>query len=186
MRTDNGQSRSNFARRALLPRVLGLPVGAICVSVPLWELQRPVWVWLALLLFAFVWPWLAFGLSRIYREPARMERWHILFDSFAAMFALAAAGFSPLAAAVFVAMLTANNVAAGGIRFVARALLAQLAGVLVGMLLFGATFHAPVTPLHLYACMPMLLLHPMMVVTLYRLALSLGQSRRAMWLAMRY
>ena len=56
------QHRSRFVWRALAPRSLGLPVGALCLALPLWELGRPLWVWGLLFLFVFVWPWLALAL----------------------------------------------------------------------------------------------------------------------------
>ncbi|BAN49888.1 sensor domain-containing diguanylate cyclase [Metapseudomonas resinovorans] len=178
-RAANGQNRSQFVWRALMPRALGLPVGALCLSLPLWELQRPVWVWVLLALFVFVWPWIALALSLRYREPVRFERWHILFDSFAGTFWIAAAGFSPLASCVAFAMLQANNVAAGGTRFVALGWLAQLVGVGAGVAVFGFSFHAAISLQHLMFCLPMMVLHPLVIgSTLYDLAQSVARSRR--------
>lgn len=172
---------SRFVWRALLPRALGLPVGALCLALPLWELHRPAWVWVLLALFSFVWPWVALALSRSYQDPVRNERRHILFDSFVGTFWIATAGFSPLATCVAFAMLQANNVAAGGIRFVAQGLLAQLAGVGAGILVFGFTFHSPITLQHLLLCLPMMLLHPLVIgATLYDLAQSVARSRKAL------
>lgn len=173
------QHRSRFVWRALAPRSLGLPVGALCLALPLWELGRPLWVWGLLFFFVFVWPWLALALSLRYRDPVRYERRHILLDSFAGTFWMAAAGFSPLATCVTFAMLQANNVAAGGIRFVGQGWLAQLAGVTVGLLVFGAQFHSALTLKHLLFCLPMLVIHPVVIgTTLYEMAQSVARSRR--------
>jgi diguanylate cyclase len=179
MGRDSMKSRSDFPRRALLPRAVGLPVGALCLTVPLWELQRSVWVWSAVALFAFAWPWVAFRLSQMHKNPARAERRYVSIDSFCASLAIAAAGFSPMASAVIFAMMLMNNVATGGIRFVALAFLVQLLGAMLGILLFGAQLHTSVSPLHIYACIPMLVLHPLVVgLTLYRLALNVAKSRQ--------
>ncbi|MGP0212091.1 diguanylate cyclase [Pseudomonas sp. NCHU5232] len=165
----------------MLPRALGLPVGALCLSVPLWDLQRPLWVWLGLGAFTFIWPWLALALSYRYHNPVENERRHILFDSFASAFWVVAAGFSPLATSVAFAMLQANSVAAGGIRFVALGLLAQVAGLLVGLLVFGFTFVDAISLRHLLVCLPMLILHPLVIgSTLYGLAQSVANSRQAL------
>ncbi|WP_437882918.1 diguanylate cyclase [Pseudomonas sp. LRF_L74] len=178
---DTIKSRSKFARRALLPRTTGLAVGALCVTVPFWELQRSSATWAGLLLFCFAWPWIAYGLSRYYHNPARMERWHILFDSFAAPVAVVGTGFSPIATAVVFSTLVANNVATGGVRFVWLGFVAQLAGTATGLLIFGLSFNPAMTLLHLYACLPMMLIQPLVIgLTLYHLALNVAQSRRAL------
>jgi len=75
--------------------------------------------------------------------------------------------------------MTMNNVAAGGKRLVVRGALAQLAGMLVAVLVLGPGLQLNATPLQVYACLPMLTLYPLALGWVcYQLAIKLADHKR--------
>jgi len=52
-----------FARRMYAPRIIGFALGAICIGGGLWEVDAPLWVWIALGVHALAWPHVAYLLA---------------------------------------------------------------------------------------------------------------------------
>ena len=172
---------ASFARRAFYPRAIGLATGFLCVAAVLREAQTPIWVWALLFAFCFVWPMAALGLSGRARSAALSERRFVLFDSLMGGFWIATMAFNTLPSAVLLSMLAMNNIATGGARFLLQGLLAQAAGGVLSVLLLGFGFSPHTSQVQMYACLPMLILHPAVIgMVLYRLAYQLGENKRAL------
>jgi len=171
----------SFALRAFYPRAIGLAVGFFCVAAVLWGRDTPHWVWGLLVGFCFVWPLIALSVSRRARSAALSERRHVLFDSLMGGFWIATMAFNVLPSAVLFSMLALNNSATGGSRLVLKGLLVQLLGGGISVLLLGFGFAPETSELQLYACLPMLVVHPVTTgMVLYRLADQLGENKRAL------
>jgi diguanylate cyclase len=171
----------SFARRIYLPRALGLAVGCLGVAAALAPLNMPSWVWVLMLVNAFVWPHVAYQLSTRANFPYKTERRNLLFDSLCGGFWAATVQFNPLTTVTILAMMAMNNVATGGLRLFMFGTLAQLAGVMFAWLLFGATFTSTTTPLQTWACLPILTLYPFAVgMVCYRLAIKLSEHKRTL------
>lgn len=171
----------SFAVRAFFPRAIGLAVGFICVAAVLLDGKTSAWVWGLLVGFCFVWPLLALGLSRRARSATLSERRFVLFDSLMGGFWVATMGFNVLPSAVLVSMMAMNNTATGGARFVLLGLVAQAAGAALSVLVLGFEFSPQTSQLQMYACLPMLIVHPLTIgMVLYRLAYQLGENKRAL------
>jgi diguanylate cyclase len=170
-----------FAKRALMPRAIGLAAGFFCVAGVFWEQGRPPFMWALLITFCFVWPWIAFVLARSSEHPAHIERRSVLLDSAFSAFWVAAIGFNLLPSVVMLSMLAMNNVATGGMAFVLRGWLAKMVGVAVSVAIFGLSFSLYSSPLVVYSSLPMIIIQPLVIGwTLYRLALRLGQNREVL------
>ncbi|MGE6190658.1 diguanylate cyclase [Pseudomonas sp. SCT] len=171
----------SFAVRAFFPRAIGLAVGFICVAVVLLDRQTPGWVWGLLVGFCFIWPSLALSLSQRARSATISERRFVLFDSLMGGFWVGTMGFNVLPSAMLVSMMAMNNTATGGARFVLQGLLAQLIGAGLSVLVLGFEFSPYTSQLQMYACLPMLVVHPLTIgMVLYRLASQLGENKRAL------
>ncbi|MBP3932608.1 MAG: diguanylate cyclase, partial [Pseudomonas sp.] len=179
---DNKRGKGlSFAKRIYAPRVIGSGFGSIGLMAALYPLDRSIWVWPLLLLNAFVWPHLAYQLSSRATYPYRAERRNILIDSMCGGFWAAAIEFNPLPTVIIVSMMTMHNVAAGGPKLLVRGALAQLAGALVALLLFGFAFTPHTTSLQVYACVPVLILYPFAVgMVSYGLAITLAEHKRTL------
>lgn len=180
MENQRGRGLS-FARRIYRPRIIGLGIGGISVFAALYPLTLPGWTWALLLFNGLLWPHLAYQLSTRSTFPYQAERRNLLYDSMLGGFWAATMQFNPLPAVTILSMMAMNNVAAGGLRLFIRGGLAQCAGILLSWLLFGAHFSNQISPLQIYACLPMLTLYPLAVGTVcYQLAIKLSEHKRAL------
>ena len=168
-----------LASRLYKSRLLGLTLGLVCVVFGMYPLHPPAWVWVWMVINAFVWPHLAYQLSRRASNSLRSERRNLLFDSFCGGFWVGAMHFNPLPGVTTLSMMTMNNVAIGGFRFMLAGWVAQALGIGASMLLLGPAFIAVTTETQLYACLPILTLYPMALGWIcYRQAVTLARHKR--------
>ena len=180
MENQRGKGLS-FARRIYLPRAIGLGVGFFSVGAALYPLNMPTWLWVLLLFNGFVWPHLAFQVSTRSAFPYQAERRNLLYDSLCGGFWAACCQFNPLTTVTILSMMTMNNVAAGGRRLFVLGAIAQVAGMLLGGLIFGFTFNPMMTQTQVWACLPMLTLYPLALgMVCYQLAIKLAQHKRTL------
>lgn len=168
-----------LASRLYKSRLLGLTLGLVCVVFGMYPLHPPAWVWVWMVINAFVWPHLAYQWSRRASNSLRSERRNLLFDSFCGGFWVGAMHFNPLPGVTTLSMMTMNNVAIGGFRFMLAGWVAQALGIGASMLLLGPAFIAVTTETQLYACLPILTLYPMALGWIcYRQAVTLARHKR--------
>ena len=169
----------SFVKRIYLPRVIGLGIGLFSVMAAIAPLSPPTWAWLLVLLNGLLWPHMAYLWASRSAMPYQAEQRNLLLDSLMGGFWTAAMHFNPLPSVTVLSMMTMNNVAAGGKRMVFRGLLAQVAGMLVSILLLGPGLQLTATPLQVYACLPMLTLYPLALGWVcYQLAIKLADHKR--------
>ncbi len=166
-------------KRLYKSRVLGLTLGFVCVVFGVYPLNPPLWVWAVMLLNAFAWPHLAYQWSRRTGNALRCERRNLLFDSFCGGFWVGAMHFNPLPSVTALSMMTMNNVAIGGPRFMLAGWAAQALGIATALLVFAPAFIAVTSELQLYACLPVLMLYPLALGWVcYRQAVTLARHKR--------
>lgn len=169
----------SFVKRIYLPRVIGLGIGLFSVMAAIAPLSPPSWAWLLVLFNGLLWPHMAYLWASRSAMPYQAEQRNLLLDSLMGGFWTAAMHFNPLPGVTVLSMMTMNNVAAGGKRMVFRGLLAQLAGMLVSILLLGPGLQLTATSLQVYACLPMLTLYPLALGWVcYQLAIKLADHKR--------
>ena len=169
----------SFVKRIYLPRVIGLGIGLLGVLAGMAPLSPPTWAWLLVLFHGLLWPHVAYLWASRSAAPYQAEQRNLLLDSLMGGFWTAAMQFNPLPSVTVLSMMTMNNVAAGGKRLVFRGGLAQLAGMLTAILVFGPGLQLNATPLQIYACLPMLTLYPLVLGWVcYQLAIKLADHKR--------
>ena len=168
-----------LALRLYKSRTLGLTLGFVSVVFGMYPLHPPMWVWVWMVINAFVWPHLAFQLSLRSEHSMRSERRHLLFDSFCGGFWVGAMHFNPLPTVTTLSMMTMNNVAIGGPRFMLAGWVAQGLGLGTALLIFAPAFVAMTTQAQLFACLPILMLYPLALGWIcYRQAVNLARHKR--------
>lgn len=168
-----------LASRLYKSRSLGLTLGFVCVVFGMYPLHPPPWVWAWMLINAFVWPHIAYLWSRRASNSLRSERRNLLFDSFCGGFWVGAMHFNPLPSVTTLSMMTMNNVAIGGPRFMLAGWVAQALGVGASLLVFAPAFIAVTTETQLYACLPILMVYPLALGWIcYRQAVTLARHKR--------
>ncbi|MEK1904441.1 MAG: diguanylate cyclase [Pseudomonas sp.] len=177
----NTGSGLSFAKRIYLPRAIGLGVGFFCVAAGLWSMAMPSWIWVLLVFNGYLWPHLAFQISRLSAKPYQTERRNLLLDSVLGGFWAGAMQFNALPTVTILSMMAMNNIAAGGARFFLAGCAAQLFGALLSMTLFGFAFNPATSMAQLYACLPMLVLYPLALgLVCYRLTITLAEHKQAL------
>lgn len=150
-----------FVKRIYLLRVIGLSIGFFCVAAGF--LQNPVgWpLWALLVFHGYIWPHVAYRVALSSKIPYRAERLNLVADTTFGGFWIIAMQGNLVPGAVILAMLSMDNIAAGGTKLFLRGLLGSVFGALLGLLLLDFRF-APESDLHtIIACLPMLALYPL-------------------------
>ncbi|WP_081768703.1 diguanylate cyclase [Herbaspirillum sp. RV1423] len=150
-----------FVKRIYKLRMIGLSIGFFCVAAAF--LQKPVgWpLWALLVFHGYLWPHAAYHLALNNKIPYRAERRNLVADTAFGGFWVVAMQGNLVPSAVILAMLSMDNIAAGGTRLFLRGLVGSVAGALLGLLLLDFRF-APQSDLYtVVACLPMLALYPL-------------------------
>ena len=172
-------SRRSAVRRMLLPRLLGLNLGAVAVGAALIDEDASAWIWPLLAFNALAWPFLAFLLARRSRDPEHSERVSLVVDSAMGGFWIAQMHFNPAPSLLLVLTLSMDKLAFGGWRFLlltasAQSIACALTAATTGL---RADLHSS-TPV-LLACIPHLLIYPMLVAhTAHRLLRVIEKQRQ--------
>lgn len=171
----------SFARRIYIPRVLGSAAGFSAVASALYAIPTPAWLWLLLVLHAFVWPHVAFQLSRRVSVSYVVERRNLVIDAALGGVWVAAMHFNTLPSTMLISMLCMNSMAVGGPRLLSVCLGALGAALLAFTAILQPGFAPATTHLQVYACLPMLGIYPLAVgASAYRLAAKLAEHKRAL------
>ncbi len=150
-------------RRIYPLRILGMGLGGMVVGVVLWERQASVTAWLAMVLPAFVWPHVAYLITRRSKDPYRAEARNLLIDSAMAASFVPLMHFNLLPSVLLVTLTMVDKITTGIRGLWARAIPAMLGGGLAGVALAGLHW-APDTSMGvIVACLPVMVLHTLSV-----------------------
>lgn len=170
-----------FAARLYRMRMIGLGIGFFCVASVFAQAQTHVspWLWALLVFHGFVWPHLAYRAALAWTVPYRGERFNLMVDSAFGGLWLIAMRFNILPSVLILAMLSMDNIAAGGVRLFARGIVAQLLGAVLGAALLGVVFAPQSRMPTILACLPFLILYPLALGWLtYRMSQKLAKQAR--------
>jgi len=174
-----GSEGRTLVRRLYHPRVVGLGLGFLCAASVFYQQPTSVLLWAALFANGFVWPHLAFFLAKTSANPYLAERRNVMIDSFLGGLWLPLMSFNMLPSATLIFMLSLDNIAVGGVRLFIKGVMAQAAGGLLAVLLFGFHVRPESNLLNVLACLPMLGLYPLHIgYVSYRLAQKLSRQKK--------
>lgn len=148
-------------KRIYLPRCLGLGMGFLAVFFSLPAPHHAGVVLTMLTSYCFLWPHLAYQLARTSARPIDTERRSMLVDACVAGFYAAVIGFNPIPSVCVLSMVTMNNMAMGGPRFMGKGAAASMVGAALACLAFGASFIDTLSHVQIAACLPLLVLYPL-------------------------
>jgi len=150
-------------RRIYPLRILGMGLGGMVVGVVLWERQASVAAWLAMVVPAFVWPHVAYLITRRSADPYRAETRNLLIDSAMAASFVPLMHFNLLPSVLLVTLTLVDKISTGIRGLWARSIPAMLGGALAGVALAGLHW-APDTSMRvIMACLPVMALHTISV-----------------------
>lgn len=148
-----------FVARIHRMRMLGTVLCMFPIASVLAERSAPVPYWILLALNVLAWPQVAVRIARHAHDPVAAEFRNLILDSAFGGAWIAAMAVSTAPAAVFASMLTADKIAAGGWRLLARSTPALLAGFVVAWALLGFPFRPTSSPRTLLACIPFMFVY---------------------------
>lgn len=177
---DAGSGRGgSFVKRMYWPRIIGLGLGFVMIGASLQQAGAPQWAWVVLLLNGFVWPHVAYIWAMRSDSPYHAEHRNLLLDSASGGFWLFGIGFNVVPSVLMLTMLSMDNVAVGGMRFLIRGVVAKAIGALVGWMLFGAHLQLESSLYVIVASIPFMVTYPLFIGAVsYRLSQQLSQQKR--------
>ncbi|RZJ62620.1 MAG: diguanylate cyclase, partial [Acidovorax sp.] len=166
-------------RRIYPLRVLGMGLGGAVVGVVLWERHASLYAWLGMVLAAFVWPHVAYLLSRRSSDPYRTEMRNLLVDSAAAAAFVPLMHFNLLPSVLLLTLTLVDKVTTGIRGLWARSIPVMLLAGVASAVLTGWHW-APETSLTvLLACLPVMTLHTLSVsVVSYQLIRQVSRQNQ--------
>lgn len=180
---DDYRTGLNFARRIWLPRTVGHFCSFIMFSGVMVDQALSGWWWLALVLYAFVWPHLALQIAERASNPMAAERRNLIADALMAGTGIAIMGGNILPCLLLTMMVNMNNIGACGGRFFVAGLVLQIAMALLTFQFTGAPLNVTTTSLQFNLCLPMLIIYPALFgFVCYRTALTLAEHKRQLQL----
>ena len=150
-------------RRIYPLRSLGMGLGGMVVGVVLWERQASVTAWLAMVLPAFVWPHVAYLITRRSKDPYRAEARNLLIDSAMAASFVPLMHFNLLPSVLLVTLTMVDKITSGIRGLWVRSIPAMLGGGLVGVALAGLHWEPDTSMGVIVACLPVMVLHTLSV-----------------------
>ncbi|MFL9923300.1 diguanylate cyclase [Herbaspirillum lusitanum] len=169
-----------FVKRIYRLRVIGLGIGFFCVAAGFLQALVAPPLWVLLVFHGFIWPHLARYWALNSAIPYRAERRNLVIDAGFGGFWIAAMQGNLIPATVIIAMLSMDNIAAGGMRLFVRGLYASLTGFALGWLLLGFEFTPQSDLTTIVACLPMLVLYPLVLgKSTYDMSKKLAERSRA-------
>ncbi len=148
-----------FVTRIHRMRMLGTLLCALPIASVLAERSAPALAWILLSLNVLLWPHLALWLGRRAKDPVATEFRSLVMDSVCGGAWIAAMAVSAIPAAVFVTLLTADRIAAGGWRLVGKATVGLVAGFLGTWLALGLPFEPQSSTRTMLATVPFMFLY---------------------------
>lgn len=168
-----------FVRRMWWMRSLGLGLGVLPIAVVLREQGAPLAAWVALIANGFVWPHVAYMLSRRSRDARTTEFRNLTVDSALGGAWIAVMEFNLVPSALIAAMLSVDKIAVAGWRFLARTAAALAVSCLVVSALLGFPVALDSSMAVVVVCLPFLFTYPMAIsAASYRLARRVVQQNR--------
>lgn len=160
-------------------RMLGTALCAFPIASVLQERSAPAGFWLLLALNTLLWPQIALWLCRRTRDPVAAQYRCLVLDSAFGGAWIAAIAVSTAPAAIFVTMLTADKIAAGGWALLRGSSAALLTGFAATWTALGFPFEPTVSQRTLLACVPFLFVYSVALSVLtHRLGRRIAQQNR--------
>ncbi|MCA6942767.1 diguanylate cyclase [Pectobacterium polaris] len=176
---DVRRSGLRFSQRVYIPRIVGTILCALFISSVLITRPIPALLWVLLFLNTFIWPHIAYTLSRRSRDPMQCEKRNLLIDVAFGGIWIGFMGVNLLPSALIAAMVGMNCTAGGGVKLLVQGIVLQCVACALVLVLFAVPVSLDTTLLQLYACLPMLLIYPIFLgYVTYTTALKLAEHKR--------
>ncbi|QDQ87677.1 diguanylate cyclase [Alcaligenaceae bacterium SJ-26] len=157
---DNRARSLSFVNRIYRMRIVGtglymLPIASVLME----QVQPPAWIWAALIINGLIWPHIAWWLARRAEQPLRQEFGNLIADTALAGAWIALMHVSLVPTIIIVSILSADRIAAGGLRLLKKTLIAIVAGFVLTWTCLGYPFQPESSLRTIAACFPFLFIY---------------------------
>ena len=171
---------TTFVRRAHRLRSLRLLTVALCVAPVWWGGTLPWSLWALLGAYALLWPHAARWYAMQAGVPYRAEQRNLLLDALVSGFLVIAIRWNLLPAALLIALVGMDTMAAGGPRLLCAAVLAWAIGAALGWSVLGLGFEPRTSMTVMAFCLPCLILYPAALGSVvYAISRTLAERSRS-------
>lgn len=149
-----------FVNRIYRMRIVGtslymLPIASVLMELP----HTPSWTWAAFLINGLIWPHIAWLLACRAKQPLRQEFGNLIIDTALAGAWIALMHVSLVPTIVIVSILSADRIAAGGLRLLKKTLVATAAGFALTWYCLDYPFQPESSLRTIIACFPFLFIY---------------------------
>jgi diguanylate cyclase len=148
-----------FVKRVRIMRSVGLGLSVLSMGSVLYQRDAPLFQWLLLLSWTFVWPQLAYLISSRSGHRYRAEQRNMLADAFFGGAWVPITAFNVIPCLIVNIFICMGILGAGGIWRLAKALVVMVLGGLAAIFVFGFEFQPVSTTLNIVSTLPVLLLY---------------------------
>lgn len=167
-----------LARQVFLLRLLGLGLGAVAVGGVLYEQGHDWPAWALLFGNGYIWPFVAYALSRRSSNPRAQEQRNLIVDSAMGGLWIAVMQFNFMRSLLLFVTLTMDKLAFGGWKLLPRTVGIQLLTCALVSWMLGFGF-APESSLPvMLACVPHFVAYPLTVASVTHGLLQLSHRQR--------
>lgn len=156
-------SAARLSRRVFGMRLSGTALGAVAVAGVFHDTGATGTVWIALALTTLLWPPIAFLMTLRATNPERAESVNLIVDSIIAGVWIAVIQFNPLPAVVLAVLVTTDEFYVGIPGLWRKSVAALLVSAFAAGALNGFAFDPHTSQLVVMACLPAMILQPMLV-----------------------
>lgn len=175
-RTRNSSIR--LIERVYAPRITGLGFAFVAVSSFLLQNESSSGLWALLIIWALIWPHIAFISAKNAKQPFKQEIINLFIDAFMIGFWVPVMSFSIIPSIAILGMHLLSIMSVLGLDMAVKGLFTELAGILVAVLIVGFDVNPDANTFQMIASIPMLLIYPLIVgYNAYHLSLKLAAKQ---------
>jgi len=174
----NRASSLRLIGRVYWPRIIGLAIATVAISVSLMDSHSPLWFWILLFSFGFLWPHLANYVAKKSSNPFRTEKINLYIDAFFMGFWVPFISFNFVPSIAILGMHLLSIISVLGFRMTVLGFVIECLGIAVSVAIVGLNVNLDSNFLSILISLPMLTFYPLLVGNMsYQLSYKLTAKK---------
>lgn len=159
----NRASSIRLIERVYWPRIIGLAIATLAVSVSLMDTHSPTWVWGLLFSFGFLWPHVANYWAKKSPDPFHTEKINLFIDAFFMGFWVPVISFNFIPSVAILGMHLLSIISVLGFRMTVLGFVVECLGIAIGSAIVGVNIQFESDFLSILISLPIITLYPLLV-----------------------
>jgi len=172
------ESSLRLIGRVYWPRIIGLGIAALAVAVSLIDTNAPLWLFILLFTFGFIWPHVAHYWAKKSTSPFTSEKINLYIDAFFMGFWVPVISFNFVPSIAILGMHLLSIISVLGFRMTILGFVIQCLGIAFGCAIVGINIDLESNFMSILISLPMITFYPLFVGNMsYRLSHKLSAKR---------